>query len=190
MELLALYRELAEVVVVLHDVVLEPILAQDPDAVEVALGEVLEAAFAADAEQNAVTIERTLAKARRLEAVGSRREKMHRLDDGLAPRSSITEPQTHATVVEANEAACVRVAREARRLRELLPEDARARVVALFLERDRRVSEPACRLELARGSGVILPLCGNACTIERRLHDALRLADVSEEEQRSRERAM
>src|SRR6266568_7926269 len=70
-ELLARERLLQEVLVVLEDVELEPVLLEDADAVQVPLGQVLEPArLLPELEQDLVAVESALALARRLVLVG------------------------------------------------------------------------------------------------------------------------
>ena len=85
-ELAALERELDEVLVVLQDVELEVVVAQHADAVDVALGEVLELRrLLAELEQDLEAVERALELADLLEVVGDLLELALALDQ-RAPR--------------------------------------------------------------------------------------------------------
>src|SRR4029079_14122593 len=108
-ELAALERELDEVLVVLQDVELEVVVAQDADAVDVALGEVLELRrFLAELEQDLEAVERALELADLLEVVGDLLELALALDEcapGLGARR--VEADRGEAVVEVDERGLV-----------------------------------------------------------------------------------
>src|SRR5690606_18473801 len=84
-QLVALERELDEVLVVLQDVELEVVVAQHADAVDVALGQVLELRrFLAELQQELEAVERALELADLLEVIGDLLELALTLDQRAA----------------------------------------------------------------------------------------------------------
>ncbi len=105
-------------VVVLERVVLEVVLAQDPDAVDVPLEHVLELlARAADLDEHVEAIERPLAEPARLEAVGGLLEEADGGDEGVARLRRVPAGDGAAGEVEVNEGGDVGGSRAALGLR-------------------------------------------------------------------------
>jgi hypothetical protein len=135
----ALERELDEVLVVLQDIELEVVVLEHPDAVEVALGKVLELArLLAQLEQDLVAVERALALATGLEVVGHLLEPSLAVDQ-RAPadgRVSALALDRHA-VVEVDQGLLVRAIAQRRVPGQRLPGRGRRLVLLGLLEADR-----------------------------------------------------
>ncbi len=128
-----------EVVVVLQHVELLVVAGQDPDAVQVPLGDVLErAGVLAQPQQDAVAIEGTLALAAALEVVGQQLQQPLRHRQLAVGAAAIIGAQQRLTQVEVRQRGLVRHARQARIAHHALPLHARRRVRARGLELDRR----------------------------------------------------
>ncbi len=188
-ELVPLESELLEVLVVLEHVVLEVVLLEDADAVQVALGQVLEGALPAEREQHLVAVEGALAEPARLEAVGRRLEQVHALHHGAPPGGLVAEPVAGAPQVESHEPLRIGLLPESSVLGETLPQNARPAVVPRLLELDRRVAEPSRLLVGARGLPGPAQLDRTARQVRGHVGRQLsRGADLTEEEVHRRRR--
>src|SRR6185503_3830041 len=116
-------RELDEVFAVLQHVELEVVLAQHADAVDVALGKILELRrFFAELEQDLKTIERALELADLLEVVGDLFELALALDQRAARFAGVRiEPHRGEAVVEVYERRFVWTVTELGVVQELTP---------------------------------------------------------------------
>src|SRR5262249_55968945 len=134
----ALERELDEVLVVLEDVELEVVLAQHADAVDVALGEVLELRrLLAELEQDLEAVECALELADLLEIVGDLLELALALDQRAARFGGVrVEPDRSEAVVEVDERRFVRPVAELGMMEQLAPRRGRVGVLLRALERD------------------------------------------------------
>ncbi len=190
LELAARQRETLEVLVVLEHVIPEVVLAEDADAVEVALGEILERALLAERQEHLVAVERSLALALRLEAVGGGLEQVHALDGRTPARAAIAEPMARAPEIEVNEPARIEVVAEPDVVREALPQHPRRAIVAVVLELDRRVPAPSRLLVRRRGLAPIARRDVAAREVGRHLlGQPERSVDVAQKEMNRRGRA-
>ena len=147
--LLALERDAQKVLVVLQDVELEVVLFEHADAVDVALGEVLEARrVLAELEQDAVAVERAVALAVGLELVGDLLEQALRRDQVAVAALLVAVAGGGDADVEVHERLFVHAAAQARIAEHALPRLA-------LLARRRRLRAGDGRQHVAAGVGVL-----------------------------------
>ena len=146
-----------KVLVILEDIELQVVLFEDADAIDVALGEVLEARrILAQLEQDAVAVEGAVALAVRLELVGHLLEQTLRLHQVAVAALLVAVAHGGDADVEVDQRLLVHAAAQARIAQHALPRLALLARVRRLREGDGGEHVPIGVGELARGLGVEL----------------------------------